>query len=257
MNIKGVAVVTGGASGIGEACASQLKSDGFSVVIADSNEKMGRSVAKRLSSKFFFLDVTDEEGVFLTANEIYKELGPVTVLVNSAGVIQDGPSRPCDLRMKEWDKIVAVDQRGTYVACVAFSERMREMRRGAIVNIASVTGMRSVPLHGYAPAKAAVISMTETLAGEWGPQGIRVNCVSPGYTLTPSVKSAVERGERSLDDIKKATALGRMVKVEEVSSAVSFLVSEGAAAITGINLPVDAGWLCSSSWSTYGGLRAT
>lgn len=255
MTFKNVAVITGGASGIGEACAVRLQSDGFHVVIVDSNEAMGRSVAKRLSGSFLHLNVTDTKTVFEVAHRVWKEVGPVNVLVNSAGLIQSEPFRPSQLPMEEWDNIVAVDQKGTYVSCVAFGEKMKEMRHGVIINIASVTGMRSVPLHSYAPAKAAVISLTATLAAEWGAAGVRVNCVSPGYTLTPAVSAAIERGDRNVDDIKRASALGRLVKPEEISNAVSFLASDQASAITGINLPVDAGWLSASAWCTYGGLR--
>ena len=124
---------------------------------------------------------------------IERECGPVDVLVNSAGIIQV-PVRPHDLPMTAWDDVVRVDQRGTYVACVAFARGMIARRRGSIVNIASIAGMRSMPLHAYAPAKAAVIAITECLAAEWGPSAVRVNAVSPGYTLTPALKNAIDTG---------------------------------------------------------------
>jgi NAD(P)-dependent dehydrogenase (short-subunit alcohol dehydrogenase family) len=157
--------------------------------------------------------------------------------------------------MASWDEVVRVDQRGTYVAAVVFGTRMAARRRGSIVNIASVAGMRSMPLHAYAPAKAAVIAMTECLAAEWGPAQVRVNAVSPGYTRTPALQAAIDKGERDVSALERNAALGRLVEPAEIARAVAFLASPDAAAITGANLPVDCGWLVAGSWHTYGGLR--
>jgi NAD(P)-dependent dehydrogenase (short-subunit alcohol dehydrogenase family) len=178
----------------------------------------------------------------------------VDVLVNSAGIIQV-PVRPHDLPMSAWDDVVRVDQRGTYVACLAFARGMIGRRRGSIVNIASIAGMRSMPLHAYAPAKAAVIAITECLAAEWGPSGVRVNAVSPGYTLTPALKNAIDRGERDVSSLSANAALRRLVDPAEIARVVAFLASGAASAMTGANVPVDCGWLVGTSWSTYGGLR--
>ena len=156
--------------------------------------------------------------------------------------------------MAVWDDVVRIDQRGTYVACLAFGRRMVARRRGAIVNIASIAGMRSMPLHAYSPAKAAVISITGNLAAEWGRAGVRVNCVSPGYTRTPALQAAIDRGERDVSSLIALSALGRMVEPEDIGRAVAFLCSVEAGAITGVNLPVDCGWLVTPSWLTYGGL---
>ena len=107
----------------------------------------------------------------------------------------------------------------------------------------------------YAPAKAAVVAITECLAAEWGPAGIRVNAVSPGHTLTPALQDAIDKGERDVATLERNNALGRMVQPVEVARAVAFLASTDAGAITGINLPVDCGWLVTGSWHSYGGLR--
>jgi NAD(P)-dependent dehydrogenase (short-subunit alcohol dehydrogenase family) len=176
------------------------------------------------------------------------------VLVNSAGVIQ-APLPPEQLSMASWDEVVRIDQRGAYVTSVASGRRMAQRGRGSIVNIASIAGMRSMPLHAYAPAKAALIAMTECLAAEWGRSGVRVNAVSPGYTRTPALQAAIDKRERDVSALVENSALGRMVEPKEVARAVAFLASADAAAITGINLPVDCGWLVAPSWNTYGGLR--
>lgn len=248
-----IAVVTGGASGIGEACCRVLAARGARVVVADVDEKGARNVAAAIDGVPLALDVGSAESCEAAAARCEAEVGAVDVLVTSAGVIQR-PLRPEALSLEDVDRVVAIDQRGTYLSCVAFGRRMANRGRGAIVTIASIAGMRSMPLHAYAPAKAAVISMTECLAAEWGGSGVRVNCVSPGYTLTPALQAAIEKGERDVSTLAANSALGRLVKPDEIARAVAFLASDEASAISGVNLPVDAGWLVAPSWHTYGGL---
>ncbi|MBR1282233.1 SDR family oxidoreductase [Bradyrhizobium sp. AUGA SZCCT0177] len=249
-----ISVVTGGASGIGAACARELAASGDLVMVVDRDLAKAGDVAAEFGGKAYVVDVGDETSVEACAEAIERECGPVDVLVNSAGIIQV-PVRPHDLPMSAWDDVVRVDQRGTYVACLAFARRMIARKRGSIVNIASIAGMRSMPLHAYAPAKAAVIAITECLAAEWGPSGVRVNAVSPGYTLTPALKNAIDRGERDVSALTANAALRRLVDPSEIGRVVAFLASDAASAITGANLPVDCGWLAGTSWSTYGGLR--
>ena len=249
-----ISVVTGGASGIGAACARELAAGGDQVVIVDRDLARAKGVAVEFGGKAYAVDVGDEKDVEACAATIERECGPVDVLVNSAGIIQV-PLRPHDLPMTAWDDVVRVDQRGTYVASVAFARGMIARKRGSIVNIASIAGMRSMPLHAYAPAKAAVIAITECLAAEWGPTGIRVNAVSPGYTLTPALKNAIDKGERDVSALAANAALRRLVDPAEIGRVVAFLASDAASAMTGANIPVDCGWLAGTSWSTYGGLR--
>ncbi|HXF15688.1 MAG TPA: SDR family oxidoreductase [Burkholderiales bacterium] len=252
--LSGVAVVTGGASGIGAACCRELAARGARVALVDRDQRV-QSVARETGGRGWIADVADEAAIKHCADSIEAELGPVEILVNSAGVIQV-PVPPDRLSMANWDEIVRVDQRGTYVAAMVFGTLMAGRRRGSIINIASVAGMRSMPLHAYAPAKAAVIAMTECLAAEWGPAQVRVNAVSPGYTRTPALQDAIDKGERDVTALARNAALGRLVEPVEIARAVAFLASDQAAAITGINLPVDCGWLVAGSWHTYGGLRS-
>ena len=254
-----IAVVTGGASGIGEACAVKLAGQGARVAVADIDVARAGQVAEGLAPvegghRAYALDVRDAGAVEAVAARIEAEMGPAEILVTSAGVIQM-PLPPEELSLADWDNVVAVNQRGVYLSCLAFGRRMALRGRGAIVNIASVAGMRAMPLHSYAPAKAAVISMTECLAAEWGRSGVRVNAVAPGYTLTPALKAAIDAGKRDETALAQNSALGRLVAPEEIADAVAFLVSDAAKAITGVTLPVDAGWLVAPSWHTYGGLR--
>jgi NAD(P)-dependent dehydrogenase (short-subunit alcohol dehydrogenase family) len=251
--LSGIAVVTGGASGIGAACCRELAARGARIALLDRDERV-HAIAREVNGRAWIVDVADETALARCADSIEAEMGPAEILVNSAGVIQV-PLPPERLSMASWDEVVRVDQRGTYVAAVVFGVRMAARRRGSIVNIASVAGMRSMPLHSYAPAKAAVIAMTECLAAEWGSAQVRVNAVSPGYTRTPALQDAIDKGERDVSVLERNAALGRLVEPAEIARAVAFLASSDAAAITGANLPVDCGWLVAGSWHTYGGLR--
>jgi NAD(P)-dependent dehydrogenase (short-subunit alcohol dehydrogenase family) len=252
--LSGVAVVTGGASGIGAACVRVLAARGATVAVLDRDEARAAPIARDVGGKAYAADVGQEDTVTAAAERIEREMGPVTMLVNSAGIIQV-PVRPGDLDMKTYDDVVRVDQRGTWVASLAFAKAMLQRRAGVIVNIASIAGMRAMPLHAYAPAKAAVISMTECLAAEWGPSGIRVVSVSPGYTRTPALQAAIDKGERDVSLLENNAALHRLVEPDEIANVVAFLGSREASAMTGVNVPVDCGWLAATPWNTYGGLR--
>jgi NAD(P)-dependent dehydrogenase (short-subunit alcohol dehydrogenase family) len=130
-----------------------------------------------------------------------------------------------------------------------------EAGRGGIVITGSITATRSAALHAYAPAKAAVVHMAECLAAEWGRSGIRVNAVSPGFVGTPPVLANIQNGKRDRRLLVGGAALGRLVEPGEIGRVVAFLLSDDASAITGINLPVDAGWLSSAHLTTFGGVR--
>jgi NAD(P)-dependent dehydrogenase (short-subunit alcohol dehydrogenase family) len=164
---------------------------------------------------------------------------------------------PERLRMGDWDREIAVDLRGTYLMCRAVGAQMAQRGRGSIVNIASIVAISSAPVHGYGPAKAAVVNLTMTLAAEWGPRGIRVNAVSPGFTRTPALENAFEVGALSKDDMIRRTPLGRLVEPFEVGRAAAWLIGPQSSGVTGTNLVVDAGFLAGVSWAAYGGFRGT
>lgn len=254
MSHKNITVITGGASGIGAACVRHHVKRGDHVVVLDLPGTWSDAKTKKTGvAAFYICDVREDQTVHDSAALIEKNHGPVTGLINCAGILQRRLP-PEQLTMTEWDRITAVDQRGTYLACAVYGSRMAELGHGAIVNIASITGWRSIPLHAYAPAKAAVISMTMCLAAEWGRSGVRVNAVAPGYTLTEALQAMIDRGDRNPADLSGQSAMGRLVMPDEVADSVGFLLSPAAAAITGVTLPVDAGWLCGTTWGTYGGV---
>ncbi|MBH1964132.1 MAG: SDR family oxidoreductase [Comamonadaceae bacterium] len=247
-------IVTGGASGIGKACAQFFAARGGKVIIADKQLEAAQGVAEEIvGSSALHLDISDEHQVKQAVDAAERD-GPVDALVNCAGILQR-TLPPGELSMKEWDLVMHVDLRGTYLCCAVLGPLMAARGRGTIVNIASVAGMRSAPLHSYGPAKAAVIHLTECLAAEWGPQGVRVNAVSPGFTLTPALEKGIASKNLSPHDMVAGSAIGRLVQPEEIAAAVAFLTSDLASGITGINLPVDLGYLVATPWSSYGGLR--
>jgi NAD(P)-dependent dehydrogenase (short-subunit alcohol dehydrogenase family) len=248
------ALVTGGGRGIGEAVARTLHGAGARVTIVDRNEAGAVSVATSLGGRGWGLDISDDVAVATVVAAIEKDVGPIDILVSCAGNLQN-LDRAEDLPMTIWDKITDVHLRGTYAVTVEVGRRMVQRRKGSIVTIASTAGMRSTPLHAYAPAKAALIMQAQCLASEWGWAGVRVNCVSPGFVPTPGVSRGFAAGVMDEQRCIRGSALQRLVQPEEIATAVLFLASEMAAAITGVNLPVDAGWLVGTNWDSYGGLR--
>ena len=249
-----VAVVTGGASGIGEACVRLLAARGARLVVADRSVEAAERVAGAVGGTAIAVDVRDADAVQNLADRTEREVGPTAILVTSAGIVQP-PLPPEELPLALYDDVVAINLRGTYLTARAFAGYMLTRRVGAIVTISSVTAERSTPLHAYAPTKAAVTNLTMGLAAEWGRAGIRVNTVEPGYTRTPALQDQIDRGYRDPGLLEDNSALGRMVEPEEIARAVAFLVSDEASAITGIALPVDAGYFCAGSWHPYGGVR--
>lgn len=250
-----LAVVTGGASGIGQACARLLAERGARLVILDREADQARAVAADIGGQAYPLDVSDVDQVEAVAACVERQDGEVDLLVHAAGILQ-GNGVPLDqLPWAQVNRLFEVNLRGTMAVCSAFGTRMARRRRGAIVNLASISAMRSTPLHGYGPMKAAVVGLTENLAAEWGRSGVRVNCLSPGPVLTPAMQAAFDKGQRDREAMAQSSASGRITHVEEVARAAAFLLSDEASAITGVNLPVDHGWLVATSWATFGGLR--
>lgn len=255
--LKGrVAVVTGGASGIGRACAELFSIRGATVVVVDRQAQEAQSVALSVNGHAYELDVVNVADVESVAARIESEVGPVDLLLSAAGIIQGNAVPPELMPMEEYNRIFEVNLRGTYAVCSAFGSRMAKRRYGSIVNIASISAMRSTPLHAYGPFKAAIIGLTENLAAEWGRSGVRVNCLSPGAVLTPAMQTSFDKGLRDRATMAQNSASGEICTPNEIAMAAAFLLSDDARAITGVNLPVDHGWLVATSWATFGGIRA-
>jgi NAD(P)-dependent dehydrogenase (short-subunit alcohol dehydrogenase family) len=174
----------------------------------------------------------------------------VDALVNSAGLLQN-PTRLTDLDMAEFDRIHSVNVRGTLLTSRGFAAPMTKRGKGSIINLCSLTSFRPSGQIAYAMGKAALKMLTEIMAAELGPKGIRVNAVAPGYTLTPAMQARIDMGERDPKLIFEKSALGRFVEPSEIADAILFLCSSAASAITGVTLPIDAGWLAASAYLAY------
>lgn len=249
-----LAVVTGGASGIGEAAARKFAAAGWRTLIADANTERGEAVAREIAASggtasFVQLDVGDEKAIEEFVNRIYAGHGAVTALVNSAGLLQNAV-RVTKMPVEEFDRIIDVNLRGSMLVSRAVGARMAAAGSGSIVNLCSLTSYQATPQVAYAMSKAGLKMLTEIMAAELGPQGVRVNAVAPGYTLTPAMKQRIESGERDPAAVIAKSALRRFVEPAEVAEAIYFLCSPAAAAITGVTLPVDCGWLVYSVYSS-------
>lgn len=252
MTAKRVAVITGGASGIGEATVRRLAADGCAVAILDIDRAGGERLAKSLGGYFASCDVADAEAVDAAASQVERELGAADILVTSAGLIPNSETI-MDMDMGAHARMWEVNYNGTLHACRAFGRQMIARRRGAIVTLGSINSRLPLPLPAYNPGKAAIERLTQLLAVELGRHGIRVNSVGPTYVMTPPLRAKVESGQRDLGKIMGVHALQRLPEPADVAQAIAFLASDAAKAITGVLLPVDAGWLAAVSYRTYAG----
>jgi NAD(P)-dependent dehydrogenase (short-subunit alcohol dehydrogenase family) len=244
-------LVTGGSRGIGAATASLLAQHGARVVICDLSPEPLDVSGVALWPEVF--DVASEDSVTRGLAAIEAEHGPIAGLVNAAGIF--GKMTPLErIKMTNFDREIAIDLRGTFLVARAVGAGMALRGRGAIVNVASVAGMTSGPIHAYTAAKAGVIQITQTLAAEWGRRGVRVNAVSPGFTRTAALEAGIASGALDAHHLTRVTAMNRLVEPSEVAQAIAFLLSPRASGITGINLPVDAGYIVGTTWEGYGGL---
>jgi NAD(P)-dependent dehydrogenase (short-subunit alcohol dehydrogenase family) len=248
MKLEGkTALVTGAGSGIGEAIAFLFAREGADIAVNDIDPASAEKTAEAVMNMgrraiAVQADVADGEQVDRMVDRVIDELGGVQILVNNAGIPVHGPFLETQTP-ENWDRVVAVILRGTYLCSRSAGRWMVNNGTGKIVNISSIAGARATPhIPSYGAAKAAVIQLTRTLAVDWGKYGINVNCISPGVINTPLTQRTIAVWETP-EEIKARIPLEVMGEAEDIANAALFLVSDEARHITGVNLPVDGGIL--------------
>ena len=239
-----VAVVTGGASGIGLAAATAMAEVGARVILADRDEAAAaRAAAGIPGAEALALDVTDEEAVSAAFGQVVAGHGGLDILVNNAGLsIRKGLT---ELDLADWEKVFAVNVTGGFLCARAAVPSMMARGGGAIVNVSSIMGLSGggpYPNPAYQASKGAVVNFTRALAIELAPVKIRVNAVAPTWVRTPFIDPLM-RDPDKLAAIEKLMPLGRIAEPEEVADAILFLASPMAAMVTGHVLAVDGGFL--------------
>ena len=229
------ALVTGAASGIGEATARLLHAEGAEVVLADVEGGRLEALAAELGNRATVrvLDVRDEA-------QVAPAVAGIDVLVNVAGIgsTHDAPGTPLEL----WEDVFAVNARGTFLCCKHAIPGMRERGGGAIVNVSSVAALVGLKNRAaYSASKGAVVALTRALAVDHVGDGIRVNAVCPGTVDSPWVRRLVEEVGESLDSLRARQPMGRLGTTDEIAEAIAYLASDAAAFVTGSVLVIDGG----------------
>jgi 2-hydroxycyclohexanecarboxyl-CoA dehydrogenase len=242
-----VAVVTGGASGIGLGIAQRLAGDGATVVIldldggtaADAAEKLRHEGAEAIGLR---VDVSDRAQIDSALDDIRARVGPVTILINNAGVA--GYQKFLNITPETWNRFLAVNLTGTFHCCQAVLPDMISVGWGRIVNISSSSTHSGQPLMAhYVASKSGVVGLTKSLALEFGPKGITVNTIPPGFIDTPMMRDAEAHGYLgdNVDSHAARTPVRRVGRPEDIANACAFLVSEAAGYITGQVIGVNGG----------------
>lgn len=243
-----IAVVTGGARGIGAAVASRLAKDGAYVAVVDLNEVLASETAAQIvasggEARSFGCDVAREEAVSTTIKQIEAAWGGVDVLVNNAGIIKD--NLLFKMSVDEWDTVMNVHLRGSFLWARAVQTHMVKQRWGRIINLSSSSAYGSRGQGNYAAAKAGVQGFTKTLAIELGPFNINVNAIAPGFIATEMTRATAERVGMGWEEYQAqylpAIPLRRIGQPSEIASVVSFLSGEDSAYLTGQIIDVAGG----------------
>ncbi len=247
MKLEGkVALITGAGSGIGQAVALRFANEGADIAVNDiklaAAEKTVESV-KSLGRRAIAVqaDVADEKQVNAMVDRVIKDMGGIHILVNNAGLSSGGPI--VEESLTDWDRMVAIVLRGTYLCSRRAAQWMIKNGGGRIVNISSNAGFRGGPnMSAYSAAKAGVMSLTRTMAVEWAAHNIRVNSVAPGLINTPMTQNTLLK-RMTLEQLTSRIPMGRMAEPDEIAKPALFFASDDSSFVTGVTMSVDGGAL--------------
>ncbi|MBK6622331.1 MAG: beta-ketoacyl-ACP reductase [Saprospirales bacterium] len=237
-----VAIITGGANGIGLATTRRFAEDGARVAIWDISKEKGEAVAEAFRAEgkdvvFFQVNTTDYPAVEAAAKAVFDRFGRIDILINNAGITRDASMKK--ITLEQWDQVISVNLSGVFHCTKAVHPYMAEAGFGRIVSASSVVGIYgNFGQTNYAATKAGVIGMTKVWAREFGRKGITANAVAPGFIATEMMGTIPEE---VLQQLREKTPAGRLGKPEEIAAAYAFLASEDAAFINGTVLSVDGG----------------
>jgi NAD(P)-dependent dehydrogenase (short-subunit alcohol dehydrogenase family) len=241
-----VCVVTGGGRGIGKSIAAALAANGGKVVVTGRSESTLKQAVEEIhadggSADWLTADMQDEAAVVRLAETVAERFGPAHVLVNNAGVnaIYKGAEKTS---LEEWNTIIGTNLTGLFLSCREFGRQMLAAERGSIINISSIGGRTGLAkTAAYCASKGGVEMLSKSMAIDWAPKGVRVNCVAPAYVETDLTSGIVEHPVLGAK-ITRRTPMGRFGKTDEIAGAVVFLASDASSYLTGESIAVDGGW---------------
>ncbi len=232
-----VAIITGGAAGIGAATAVKFAEEGAKVVIWDIDESKGNELAQKLNALFMKVNTADYNEIESAAKKVNETFGRIDILINNAGITRDSTLKK--MTVEQWQQVIDVNLSGVFYCTKIISEYMLANGWGRIVNASSVVGIYgNFGQTNYVAAKSAIIGMTKTWARELGKKGITVNAVAPGFIATEMVAAMPET---VLDNMRAKIPIGRLGEPKEIANVYAFLSSEEASYINGHTLSVDGG----------------
>ena len=241
-----IALITGGAKGLGEADCRLFAKEGASVIIADVDPD-ARAVAEDINGTFMHLDVSDEDNWKQVVADIRTEFGALHILVNNAGIVEAG--HILNTSLSSWRRVNAVSSDGTFLGCQNCIPLMIESGGGSIINMASIASSVGISdRFAYSMTKGAVLTMTYSVAKDYLKEGIRYNCISPARVHTPFVDNFIAKNypgkeKETFAKLSATQPIGRMGKPQEIADMALFLASDEASFITGTDFPIDGGFI--------------